>query len=126
MATPFDFINAITFTKENLLKDKLSIKDYNAYMVNRGLSNYIDTVLYANEMNKHYEIPSEWQFQFLINTITKKKRFSKWAKKDPDTKSFLLVKEYFNYSDDKARQALSILSQSDLDEIEQKMYKGGR
>lgn len=126
MASPFDFVNAITFTKEDLLKEKYTPADYNSYMVNRGLSNFVDTVMYANEMNKRYDIPPEWQFQFLLNTITKKKRFSKWAKKEPDSKSFLLVKEYFGYSDEKTRQVFDILSESDLEEIEQKLYKGGK
>ncbi|CAB4127240.1 clamp loader small subunit [uncultured Caudovirales phage] len=122
---PFDFINAITQTKEDLFKDPQASKDYNAFMVNRGLSQYPDTILYANEMNMHYNLDSDMQFKYLINTITKKKRFSKWAKKDKDSKSFLLVKEYFKYSDEKARQALDILTSDQLAIIEQKLYKGG-
>ena len=122
---PFDFINAITQTKEDLFKDPQASKDYNAFMVNRGLSQYPDTILYANELNIHYNLDSDMQFKYLINTITKKKRFSKWAKKDKDSKSFLLVKEYFKYSDEKARQALDILTSDQLAIIEQKLYKGG-
>ena len=124
--TPFDFINAISYSKENLFKDPQSVKDYNAFMVNRGLSQYADTILYANEMNKFYHLDPELQFQYLINTITKKKRFGKWAKKEKDPKSFLLVKEYFGYSDEKARQALELLTDDQLAIIEQKLYKGGQ
>ena len=68
----------------------------------------------------------ELQFQYLINTITKKKRFGKWAKKEKDPKSFLLVKEYYGYSDEKARQALELLTDDQLAIIEQKLYKGGQ
>lgn len=126
MSTPFDFINAITQTKENLFVDPQSVKDYNPFMVNRGLSNFSDTILYANQMNINYDIPVEWQFQFLINTITKKKRFSKWHKKETNSKYFNVVKEYFHYSDEKTKQALDILSDEQLLIIEQKLYKGGK
>jgi hypothetical protein len=122
---PFDFINAITQTKEDLFQDPQASKDYNAFMVNRGLSQYADTILYSNEMNIHYNLDPDMQFKYLINTITKKKRFSKWAKKEKDSKSFLLVKEYFKYSDEKARHALEILTNDQLAIIEQKLYKGG-
>ena len=124
--TPFDFINAITFSKENLFKDPQSVKDYDAFMVNKGLSQYSDTILYANEMNRFYHLDSELQFQFLINTITKRKRFAKWAKKEKDHTSFSLVKEYYGYSDEKARQALELLTDDQLASIEQKLYKGGQ
>ena len=124
--TPFDFINAISYSKENLFKDPQSVKDYNAFMVNRGLSQYADTILYANEMNKLYHLDPELQFQFLINTITKRKRFAKWAKKEKDRVSFSLVKEYYGYSDEKARQALELLTDDQLAIIEQKLYKGGQ
>lgn len=124
--TPFDFINAITQTKENLFVDPQAKKDYNAFTVNRGLSQYADTILYANEMNRMFHLDKDMQFLYLLNTITKKKRFGKWAKKEKDSKSFLLVKEYFQYSDEKARQALNILTDDDLAIIEQKLYKGGQ
>lgn len=122
----FDFITAITQTKEDLFKDPQASKDYNSFMVNRGLSQYSDTILYANEMNRYYNLDADMQFKYLINTITKKKRFGKWSKKDKDPKSFLLVKEYYKYSDEKARQALDILTADQLAIIEQKLYKGGK
>jgi hypothetical protein len=122
---PFDFINAITHTKENLFVDPQATKDYNSFMVNRGLSQYSDTILYANEMNRFYNLDGDMQFQYLINTVTKKKRFSKWAKKEKDSKSFLLVKEYFKYSDEPARKALDILTEDQLAIIERKLFKGG-
>lgn len=124
--TPFDFLNAINYTKEDLFTDPQADKDYNPYLVNRGLSYFADTIMYANEMNKYYNLSSDMQFQFYINIITKKKRFSKWTKREKDSKSFLLVKEYYGYSDEKARNALNILTEEQLAIIEQKLYKGGK
>ena len=124
--SPFDYINAINFTKQNLFEDPQAHKDYNAWIVNKGLSYFPDTLLYANEMNRHYGIPKNWQFSFLLNSIAKKKRFSKWSKKDAISESLRLVKEYYGYSNEKAKQALSVLSEEQLAMIEQKIYKGGK
>ena len=124
--TPFDFINAINFTKEDLFKEPNVGKMYQPYLVNRSLSYFHDTVAQANVMNMHSSIPPEWQFQFLLNSITKKKRFSKWQKKDKATESMLLVQEYYGYSSDKAKEALSILSDEQLKLIEEKLNKGGK
>ncbi len=124
--TPFDFINAINLTKKNLFEDPQAEKDYVPFLVNRGLSYFPDTVLYANEMNRNSGIPKDWQFSFFLNTIPKKKRFSKWHKKDADSESLTLVKEYFGYSSEKALEALSILSDEQLAMIKEKLYKGGK
>jgi hypothetical protein len=124
--TPFDFINAINLTKKNLFEDPQAEKDYVPFLVNRGLSYFPDTVLYANEMNRNSGIPKDWQFSFFLNTIPKKKRFSKWHKKDADSESLTLVKEYFGYSSEKALEALSILSDDQLVMIKEKLYKGGK
>jgi hypothetical protein len=125
--TPFDFINAINLTKKDLFaEDPQASKDYVPFIVNRGLSYFPDTVLYANEMNRNSSIPTDWQFSFLLNSIPKKKRFSKWAKKDAETEDFRLVKEYYGYSDSKAHEALSVLSSDHLAMIKEKLYKGGK
>ena len=125
--TPFDFINAINFTKKDLLaEDPIAKKDYVPFIINRGLGYFPDTVLYANEMNRNSSIAVDWQFSFLLNSISKKKRFSKWHKKDAETESLRLVKEYFGYSDSKAIDALSILTEDQLVMIKEKLYKGGK
>lgn len=124
---PFDFINAINLTKKDIFaEDPQAKNDYKPFIVNRGLSYFPDTILYANEMNRNTTIPVDWQFSFLLNSISKKKRFSKWAKKDEQTETFLLVKEYFGYSDSKAQEALSVLSADHLTMIKEKLYKGGK
>jgi hypothetical protein len=108
--TPFDFINAINSTKKDLLaEDPMAKKDYVPFIINRGLGYFPDTVLYANEMNRNSSIPVDWQFSFLLNSISKKKRFSN-----------------FGYSDSKAVDALSILTEDHLVMIKEKLYKGGK
>jgi hypothetical protein len=123
--SPFDFLNAINSTKEDLLeKDPQNIKDYNPFMVNKGLSYFPDTVLQANEMNRLYDAPKKWQFQYLLNSITKKKRFSKWHKADV-SREVSLVMEYYGYSTEKATRVLDILTPEQLTNIEERLYKGG-
>ena len=124
--SPFDFLNALNDNKKDLFQDPQAEKDYSAFMVNRGLSYFPDTVLYANEMNRYPSIPKSWQFYFFLNTIPKKKRFSKWSKKDAETKSLQLIKEYYGYSFEKAKEALSVLSVEQLSIIEEKLQKGGK
>lgn len=124
--SPFDFINAINLTKENLFKDLQTDKDYVPFLVNRGLSYFHDTVHQANAMNIHSAIQKEWQFQFLLNSIAKKKRFSKWSKKETASDKLLLVQEYYGYSSEKAAEALEVLSADELKLIEEKLNKGGR
>lgn len=125
--TPFDFINAINVTKQNLFQDDPTVrKDYKAFIVNMGLSQFPDTILYANEMNQRSHISEDWQFFFLLNSISKKKRFSKWAKKDSVTESLSLVKEYYGYSSNRAKEALSVLSEDQIAMIKEKLYKGGK
>lgn len=124
--SPFEYIKAINSTKENLIVDDKSEKEYTPYIVNRGLSYFHDTVIQANVMNQYPLLPKKWQFQFLLNSITKKKRFSKWSKKDDESESILLVKEYFGYSSEKAKEALKILSVEQLNTIREKINKGGK
>ena len=94
-------------------------------MVNRGLSYFADTVLMANEMNRNHHLDNKLQNDFLINIVRKKKRFSKWNK--PEIVSDVeVVKEYYGYNDEKAKQALSLLTKEQLNILKKKVYKGGR
>jgi len=124
--TPFDFINAILVNKKNLLKNnELSTKEYVPFIVNRGLSLYLDSVLYANEMNLRPFIDKDQQFQFLLNTIRPMKRkFQSWQKSQVE-KDLECVKLYFGYSNAKAREALRILTDEQIAEIRTKTDKGG-
>lgn len=122
--SPFDFINAISFTKENLIVDEWSEKQYASFIVNRGLSFGSDTVVAANEMNSRPHLDKKLQFDFLINTIRPRKRYNKWLKAKK-VEAVEIIKAYYGYSTEKAYQALSILSDEQLDKIKTKMNKGG-
>lgn len=122
----FDFLNAINFTKENVEFDQQTAKEYVPFLINRGLSFFPDTIFYANEMNRFSDIPVDMQFSFLLNSITKKKRFSKWHKKDKESDTLELIKCHYNYSSEKARQVLDLLSEDQLREIEEQQFMGGR
>ena len=124
--SPFDFVNAINFGKNNLFEDPQASKDYNSFLVNRGLSYFHDTVLYANEMNRLSHIDVDLQFSFLLNSVSKKKRFSKWVKKDAESNDLALIKEYFGYSSEKAKEALSVLTAEQIGMIKEKLFKGGK
>ena len=105
--------------------DDIAEKAYSPYMVNRQLSYFPDTVLAANEMNRNHHIDNRLQFDFFINIIRKRKRFSKWFK--PEQISDLeTVKEYYGYSNEKARQVLTLLSTEQINELKNKVAKGGR
>ena len=122
---PFEFLNAINYTKKDLMVDPENEKHYNSFVINRSLSYFPDTVLAANEMNRNHHIDNRLQFDFFINIIRKRKRFSKWFK--PEQISDLeTVKHYYGYSNEKARQVLTLLTSDQIDELKKKVYKGGR
>lgn len=122
--SPFDFINAINFDKKEMIVDDWSEKQYISYIINRGLSFGADTVIPANEMNSRPHLDKKLQFDFLINTIRPRKRYNKWVKAEK-VESIELVKTYYGYNTEKARQALSILTSEQLDHLKQKLEKGG-
>ena len=124
-SNPFEYLTAINDTKKDIMIDDIAEKGYNAFMVNRGLSYFNDTVLFANEMNMKAHLDNRLQFDFLINIVRRRKRFSKWMK--PETASDVeVVKEYYGYSNEKARQALTLLTPEQIIDIKKKVYKGGR
>ena len=122
---PFEYCNAINYTKKDIMTDDVAEKAYSPYMVNRQLSYFPDTVLAANEMNCNHHIDNRLQFDFFINIVRKRKRFSKWFK--PELISDLdAVKRYYGYSNEKARQVLTLLSTEQINELKNKVAKGGR
>ena len=120
-----DYLYSINQPKKNILDDDPdAARKYPAYVVNRCLSSFTDTVLYANEMNKNSHLPPKMQYDFFINSVKPRKRFSPWARKD--SIDYLdVVKEYYGYNDDKALQALRILTKDQLDKISYLLRKGG-
>ena len=119
------YLNSINYDKVNLMdQDEEAIKPYPPYIINRCLSGFMDTVLYANEMNMASHLDSKMQYDFFINTIRKRKRFSPWLKKD-SLNDLELVKQYYGYSNEKASQALKILSKEQINFIKQRLETGG-
>ena len=119
MSNPFDYLNAINYSKQNIMVDDITEKGYNSFMVNRGLSYFNDTVLMANEMTRYHQIDSRLAFDFLINIIRKKKRFSKWYK-SKTLSDVEVIKEYYGYSNQKAQQTLSLFTSDQIDELRKK------
>lgn len=122
--TPFDWINSVQQTKEDLMVDEYMEKSYNSYIVNRGLSFGADTVIYANEMNSRPHIDKRLQYDFLLNSIPAKKRFNKWIKSET-VDNIDIIKEYYGYSDEKAKQALDVLTPEQISAIRNLLFKGG-
>lgn len=121
--SPFDFLQSINVTKNDIFQD--NEKGYVSFVVNRSLSYFNDTVLLANEMNRYHHLDEKLQYHFLLNIVRKRKRFSKWVK--PQTENDIeVVKEYYGYSNDKARQVLSLLTPEQITTIRNKVNKGGR
>jgi predicted transcriptional regulator len=125
---PFDYVNDINYNKKNIIKNsdnpELAEKLYTPYLVNKALSQFSDTVRIVNEMNIHHQLDKKLQFDFLINIIRSKKRFSKWAKKQDD-ENLELVMQHYGYSYDKAKQVLPLLSNDQIITIKKKRFEGG-
>jgi|TARA_B100001564_G_scaffold219582_1_gene184961 hypothetical protein len=121
-----EYLNAINFTKKDLMKseDDLWKKKYPAFIVNKMLSAFSDTVMLVNEMNRNHFIDKDMQFQFLLNSIRTKKRYSPFLRASK-LKEIECVKEYYGYSNDKAKSALDILTKDEIKLIKEKLYKGG-
>lgn len=126
--SPFDFINAINQSKENLItksvNPELAEKVYDPFIVNRGLSFFADTILYANEMNRFALLDKKPQFTYLLNSIRPRKRYSKWFKEEKIEK-LNIVSEYFGYSKSKAKDIINILTDDQIKIIKEKLQKGG-
>ena len=121
---PFEIVKAVTHTKENLMVDEHAEKGYAPYMVNRALSFFVDTVFQANEMNRNYHLDKKLQFDYLLNNIRPRKRWSQWLKPEK-IDNIDIVKEYYGFSNEKAKNALEILSVDQLEHIKQKLDIGG-
>jgi len=119
-----DWLNSINFTKENLAEDPDAIKKYTPYVINRCLSGNLDCIMFVNEMNKYPLLDKDLQYSFYLNTLRKKKRFSPWLRKDKVT-DLEIIKQYYGYSNEKASQALKILTPEQINFIKQRLDTGG-
>ena len=121
-----DWLNSINQTKQNLIDEDPSLeKEYPPYIVNRCFSGQLDAVLLAIELNQYHFLPKKLQYDFLLNSLRKKKRFSPWLRQDK-VKDLDYVKKYYGYSNEKAKQALKILTEEQLNFIKSKFETGGK
>ena len=121
-----DWLNSINQTKKNLIDEDPSLeKDYSPYIVNRIFSGHLDAIMFANEMNQYQFLSKKMQYSFYLNTLRKRKRYSPWLRKD-EIKDLDYVKRYYGYSNEKAKQALRILTKEQLNFIKSKFETGGK
>jgi hypothetical protein len=122
-----DYLTAINYSKENLLdSDDTTIeKDYTPFVINRCLSYFPDTILQVNEMNIRPSIDKKMQFDFLLGSIRKRKRFSKWIK-DENVEDFEMIRDYFEYSNRKTKEIMHLLTEEDIENIRKEVCTGGQ
>ena len=122
--SPFDYLKAINETKEDVMLISQDEKKYAAFIVNRGLSFFMDTIFQANEINRNHHLDSRLQFDYLLNSIRQKKRYSKWLKSEK-LDDLDIVKEYYGFGNEKAKNALQVLTEDQLAYIRRKLNQGG-
>jgi len=121
-----DWLNSINTGKNNLIDEDIDLeKKYPSYIVNRCLSGHIDAVMFANEMNKHPNLAKKLQYDFFLNSLRKRKRYSPWLRKE-QIENLELVKKYYGYSNEKAKQVLHILTREQLSFIRDRLETGGK
>ena len=121
-----EILASINNTKEHLyVDDPDRVKSYPPYIVNRCLSGHIDAILLVNELNRYPNLDKRLQYDFLLNSLRKRKRFTPWLKKE-QIEDLDLVKTHYGYSNEKARVALTLLTKPQLEYIRKKHEKGGR
>ena len=122
---PFDYVNAILQNKKQMIVDEITEKEYVPFLVNRSLSYHKDCIMYANEMNRRHFLDKKLQNDFLLNTVRSQKRpFAKWAKVEKND-DLECIKQTYNFSDSKARDARRLLSKEQIQELKEKTDTGG-
>ena len=125
MSNPFDYVNAILQNKKQLIVDDVTEKAYVPFMVNRSLSYHYDCIAYANEMNRRHFLDKKLQNDFLLNTVRSRKRpFAKWVKSEK-SEDIECIKLVYGLSDSKAREALRLLSDEQIQQLKEKTETGG-
>lgn len=125
MSNPFDYVNSVLQNKKNLIVDELTEKDYQPFLVNRTLSYHKDCIMYANEMNRRHLADKKLQYDFFLNTIRSQKRpFAKWVKAEKSD-DLECIKQVFGLSDQKAREAMRLLSNEQIQKLKEQTDTGG-
>ena len=122
-----DYLNAINHEKKNLMDtdDEMWEKKYPPFIINKCLAPFPDTIMLVNEMNKHHQLDKKLQFDFLLNSLRTRKRYTPWLKASKQ-KNLEYVKEYYGYNNEKAKSALKILNDEQIKTIKDSLNKGGR
>jgi len=123
----FDYINDLSYGKKDLsrLNPDEFTENYSPYMINKAFSMGIDTLLYANEMNKYPDISKQMHYDYYLFSLKKQKRFNKWAKEEKN--EYLdLVCEYYQITTEKALDLIRILPDTSLENIKAKLNRGGK
>ena len=127
MAQLGDFLKSINFSKQDVFaQDPTAENDYVPFVVNRSLSYFVDTLQLANEVNLRHDLPHQMQFDFLRLTARKGKRFKKWEKKQQQDQQLKAIKEYYNVNSNIAEQYRQLLTEQQIQTIEQRVDKGGK
>ena len=125
MSNPFDYVNAILQNKKQLIVDEITEKDYTPFLANRSLSYHKDCIMYANEMNRRHFLDKKLQFDFLLNTVRSQKRpFAKWVKSEKSD-DLECIKQIYGFSESKARDALRLLSDEQIQQLKEQTQTGG-
>ena len=120
-----DWLNSINYSKKNLIDEDPDVeKKYPAYIINRCMSGHLDAIMYANEMNLAQHLDKKLQYDFYLNTLRSRKRYSPWIRKE-ELKNLDCIKSYYGYSNEKAKQVLPLLSEEQITFIRQKLDTGG-
>lgn len=119
-----DYLNSVNDTKEDIIIDDISEKQYPPFIVNKCLASFIDCIFFSNNMNLYPFLDKKIQYHYYLHSLRKKKRFSKWLKKEKTSK-IEIIKEYFNYSDRKAEEAEKVLTESQIEQMKKTLNKGG-
>jgi len=129
VSNPFVYVDSVSYTKKNLMRgtanDELAERGYKPFLANKALSYHQDAILYANELNRRPQLDNKLQYEFLLNSLRKRKRYAKWQKKVDDV-SLELIMEYFGYGRAEALQAMKVLTDEQLAMIEVALDKGGK
>ena len=120
-----DWLNSINYNKKHIMVDEFDEKKYPSFIINKCVAPFPDTILYVNELNRMHWLDNRLQYEFLLNSLRKRKRFAKWMKASK-IKDLDVVKEYYGYSNEKAKMALDVLTEEQLKIIKRKLTKGGK
>jgi len=122
---PFDFVKSVSYDKKDLMVDEVEEKAYQPFLINKALSYHQDSVFLTNEMNVRHGVDNRLQYQFFLNTLRKRQRFSQWSK-PYISKKIDTVKQYYQISTREAKDYVNLLSDKQVRELKNRMKTGGK